>query len=97
VKTPRTAKLPPFYTHVIAPSATTMSVRDLRRRRQDCHPRAQGGSLTTLCDLRSACRKSRPDCYDGDGWATPVIREFLHRVGCFEALPSFSCPRDKQN
>jgi 5-methyltetrahydropteroyltriglutamate--homocysteine methyltransferase len=85
VKTPRTASLPPFYTHGIGSLPRPQVVRDLLARRDELPPDRYRRTLDDF--VRFAIRLQEEAgldvVSDGEWRRTQYIREFLRRVGGF--------------
>ena len=92
MKTPRTAKLPPFYTHVIGSLPRPLLVRDLLARRLEMSPERFKAVLDDL--VRFAIRLQEEAgldvVSDGEWRRSQYIREFLQRVGGFERCRRFT-------
>jgi 5-methyltetrahydropteroyltriglutamate--homocysteine methyltransferase len=86
VKTPRTASLPPFYTHGIGSLPRPQAVRDLLARRDELPPDRYRRTLDDLVLFAIRLQEQAGLDVVGDGeWRrTQYIREFLRRVGGFE-------------
>ncbi|HJZ57129.1 MAG TPA: hypothetical protein VKE74_19320, partial [Gemmataceae bacterium] len=92
MKTPRTAALPPFYTHPIGSLPRPQAVRDLLARR-DAMPPDEFARATDDC-VRFAIRLQElaglDVVSDGEWRRTQYIGEFLRRVGGFERVRKFT-------
>jgi 5-methyltetrahydropteroyltriglutamate--homocysteine methyltransferase len=86
MKTPRTAALPPFYTHGIGSLPRPRAVRDLLARRDELPPERFRRDLDDC--VRFAIRLQEQAgldvVSDGEWRRSQYIREFLTRVGGFE-------------
>src|SRR5262249_54744612 len=92
MKTARTAKLPPFYTHPSGSLPPPPVVRDLLARRGELPPAELRRTLDDL--VRFAIRLQEQAgldvVSDGEWRRTQYIREFLDRVGGFERCRPFT-------
>src|SRR5215204_6614901 len=92
MKTPRTANLPPFYTHGIGSLPRPRAVRDLLANRDTIPLERFERALDDL--VRFAIRLQEQAgldvVSDGEWRRTQYIREFLLRVGGFERCRRFS-------
>jgi 5-methyltetrahydropteroyltriglutamate--homocysteine methyltransferase len=92
MRTPRTARLPPFYTHGIGSLPRPQAVRDLLAHRADL---PSGEYRRTLDDcVRFAIRLQElaglDVVSDGEWRRAQYIREFLLRVGGFERVRKYT-------
>jgi 5-methyltetrahydropteroyltriglutamate--homocysteine methyltransferase len=88
VKTPRTASLPPFYTHGIGSLPRPQVVRDLLARRGELPTDRYRRALDDLVlfAIRLQEQAGLDVVSDGEWRRTQYIREFLLRVGGFERV-----------
>jgi 5-methyltetrahydropteroyltriglutamate--homocysteine methyltransferase len=88
MKTPRTASLPPFYTHPIGSLPRPQAVRDLLARRHEMQPDVYRRTLDDLVlfAVRLQEQAGLDVVSDGEWRRTQYIREFLLRVGGFERV-----------
>ena len=86
MKTPRTAALPPFYTHPIGSLPRPQAVRDLLARRHELPPEEYRRTLDdfVLFAIRLQEQAGLDVVSDGEWRRSQYIREFLTRVGGFE-------------
>ncbi len=91
MKTPRTAKLPPFYTHGIGSLPRPQVVRDLLARRDEMPPERFQRVLDDMVVFAIRLQEEVGLDVVGDGeWRrSQYIREFLTRVGGFERCRRF--------
>jgi 5-methyltetrahydropteroyltriglutamate--homocysteine methyltransferase len=86
MKTARTSRLPPFYTHTIGSLPRPQAVRDLLARRQEMPPDSYRRALDDM--VRFAVRVQEQAgldvVSDGEWRRAQYVREFLLRVGGFE-------------
>jgi len=92
VKTERTARLPPFYTHGIGSLPRPQLVRDVLARRSEMSPERFQSVLDDLVIFAIRFQEEVGLDVVGDGeWRrSQYIREFLTRVGGFERCRQFS-------
>jgi 5-methyltetrahydropteroyltriglutamate--homocysteine methyltransferase len=92
VKTPRTAALPPFYTHGIGSLPRPQAVRDLLARRDEMPPDRYRRTLDdfVLFAIRLQEQAGLDVVGDGEWRRVQYIREFLLRVGGFEKCRRYS-------
>src|SRR5262245_50401771 len=92
MKTPRTSRLPPLYTHGIGSLPRPQVVRDLLARRETLSPEQFQRTLDDL--VRFAIRLQEQAgldvVSDGEWRRTQYIREFLTRAGGFERCRTFT-------
>jgi 5-methyltetrahydropteroyltriglutamate--homocysteine methyltransferase len=92
VKTPRTAQLPPFFTHVIGSLPRPQVVRDLLAQREALPPerfqRVQDDLVMFAIRLQE--QAGLDVVSDGEWRRSQYIREFLNRVGGFERCRRYS-------
>ncbi|HJZ59252.1 MAG TPA: cobalamin-independent methionine synthase II family protein [Gemmataceae bacterium] len=92
MKTPRTARLPPFYTHPIGSLPRPQAVRDLLARRAAMPPEEFDRAMADC--VRFAIRLQElaglDVVSDGEWRRTQYIGEFLRRVGGFEKVRRFT-------
>jgi 5-methyltetrahydropteroyltriglutamate--homocysteine methyltransferase len=88
VKTPRTAALPPFYTHPIGSLPRPQVVRDLLARRHELPPEQSRRALDDLVlfAIRLQEQAGLDVVSDGEWRRVQYIREFLLRAGGFERV-----------
>jgi len=86
MKTPRTLRLPPFYTHGIGSLPRPQVVRDLLARRHEMSPERFQRALDdfVLFAIRLQEQVGLDVVGDGEWRRSQYIREFLSRVGGFE-------------
>ncbi len=98
MKTTRTAKLPPFCTHVIGSLPRPQAVRDLLAARPEMEPGRFRQSLDDM--VRFAIRVQEQAgldvVSDGEWRRSQYIREFLTRVGGFERCRPFQHQGEKK-
>ncbi len=91
MKTPRTSKLPPFFTQVIGSLPRPLAVRDLLARRTDMPAEVFRRNMDDM--VRFAIRMQEQAgldvLSDGEWRRSQYIREFLDRVGGFERCRRF--------
>jgi 5-methyltetrahydropteroyltriglutamate--homocysteine methyltransferase len=92
VKTPRTAALPPFYTHGIGSLPRPQAVRDLLARRDELPPDRYRRTLDdfVLFAIRLQEQAGLDVVGDGEWRRVQYVREFLLRVGGFEKCRRYS-------
>jgi 5-methyltetrahydropteroyltriglutamate--homocysteine methyltransferase len=92
VKTPRTASLPPLYTHGIGSLPRPQVVRDLLARRDELPPDHYRRTLDDLVlfAIRLQEQAGLDVVTDGEWRRTQYIREFLRRAGGFEKCRRYS-------
>jgi 5-methyltetrahydropteroyltriglutamate--homocysteine methyltransferase len=92
VKTPRTAALPPFYTHGIGSLPRPQAVRDLLARRDELPPERSRRVLDdfVLFAIRLQEQAGLDVVGDGEWRRAQYVREFLIRVGGFERCRRYS-------
>src|SRR5689334_1249572 len=92
MRTPRTARLPPFYTHGIGSLPRPQAVRDLLARRAELPADAYRRTLDDC--VRFAIRLQEQAgldvVTDGEWRRAQYIREFLPRVGGFERVRKYT-------
>jgi 5-methyltetrahydropteroyltriglutamate--homocysteine methyltransferase len=88
MKTPRTSRLPPFYTHGIGSLPRPQALRDLLGRRQGMSPDRFRATLDEMVVFAIRLQELAGLDVVGDGeWRrTQYVREFLLRVGGFEKV-----------
>jgi 5-methyltetrahydropteroyltriglutamate--homocysteine methyltransferase len=91
LKTPRTRKLPPFYTHVIGSLPRPKAVRELLARRDTMPPAEYRAALDDV--VRFAIRLQElaglDVVSDGEWRRRHYVGEFLQRIGGFERVRPF--------
>ncbi len=92
MKTPRTANLPPFFTHGIGSLPRPQVVRDLLARRYDMPPEEFRRALDDLVlfAIRLQEQAGLDVVSDGEWRRSQYIREFLQRVGGFERIRTYT-------
>ncbi len=92
MKTPRTAQLPPFYTHGIGSLPRPQVVRDLLARRGEMPAEQFQRTLDdfVLFAIRLQEQAGLDVVSDGEWRRTQYVREFLTRVGGFERCRQFT-------
>lgn len=92
MKTPRTSRLPPFYTHGIGSLPRPQAVRDLLARRDLLAPDVYRAALDDY--VRFAIRLQEQAgldvVSDGEWRRAQYIREFLLRIGGFERVRTYA-------
>ena len=91
MKTPRTAKLPPLYTHGIGSLPRPQAVRDLLARRDTLPPDVFARRMDDFVAfaIRLQEQAGLDVVTDGEWRRTQYIGEFLRRVGGFERVRKF--------
>jgi 5-methyltetrahydropteroyltriglutamate--homocysteine methyltransferase len=91
MKTPRTAKLPPFYTHGIGSLPRPQVVRDLLAQRDTLPPEVFARRMDdfVVFAIRLQEQAGLDVVTDGEWRRTQYIGEFLRRVGGFERVRKF--------
>lgn len=91
MKTPRTAQLPPFYTHGIGSLPRPQAVRDLLARRAELSPADYDSRMDDM--VRFAIRLQEEAgldvVTDGEWRRVQYVDEFLDRIGGFERLDRY--------
>src|SRR5579872_709453 len=92
MKTPRTAKLPLFYTHGIGSLPRPLVVRDLLARKGHMSAESYKSLLDdmVLFAIRLQEHAGLDVIGDGEWRRSQYIREFLERVGGFERCRTFT-------
>src|SRR6476646_780820 len=92
MKTPRTSRLPPFFTQVIGSLPRPQFVRDLLARRGESPPDPYEFTLNDvmLFPIRLQEEAGLDVVSDGEWRRVQYIREFLLRVGGFERVRKYT-------
>src|SRR5688572_28788280 len=98
MKTLRTQKLPPFYTHVIGSLPRPKAVRELLARRESMSPADYRGALDDVVKFAIRLQElaGLDVVSDGEWRRRHYVGEFLQRVGGFERVRSFQHAGEKK-
>jgi 5-methyltetrahydropteroyltriglutamate--homocysteine methyltransferase len=96
MKTPRTSKLPPFFTQAIGALPRPRVVADLLTRRQEFTPERWSQIMDDLVrfSIRMQGLTGLDVVSDGAWRHTHFVGDFLHRLGGFEQAPKVTAPSD---